>query len=696
MVSTHLRTKATTFSTLQRACLVLTLLSAQLASTGTQAQATTVPPAAVALYHAGLAAKSSNKALALQDFTRASHLAPDWEPPLYEEGALLAVSDFSKAVPVLLKAAKVAPHDDTVWNILGWGYYQQREYPQAEASFVRQLSIAPSSGPGLWGLANCYANSSVRAFAKARINLTLLQKQPTYRALALKLLANLQPNAVDPSYHAAAPITYEDAIAMILSWRSDTLHYPSSTVVAADHKPARADVTSYIAWANAHNWFTSVTIPSFQAPATRLGLSLLLAKAYGLNQYDYLRPFTLTDMTSVPIDEQMTVNSVLANRLLTVSSSHTFSPAGTMSRRAFAAVVAHANAVMVSPPPVNQLLTAPQPAKSPSPVLYLFSSGQPDTLSQTTDFTQHAKAITAIGLTYYPFITDFPAGSAFNREKIDHTQFLLTANSASPAVAAELTQIKAAGIGAFMVLANYNNITDKADPVVVDHMLRSPSKRQKLITEIVGIVQKEQLAGVTADFEDMEASDRGNYVLFMQELHSALTAIGKKTMVCLPERYQSSGGASAYDYSKLGKSADWVMLITYDEHIPGGLPGAIATLSNTQRVIQFAVQQIQPAKLLLGAADYGYDWSNGTGVEVSMAQAKAIAASHGAHIVMDAASDSPTFTYTSAGVKHTVWFENGASLHAVASLVKVYGLGGMAVWHLGADNAEFWQAVATQ
>ena len=656
--------------------------------------AKTVPAQAIALYHAGLLIKKNNPAQALKDFQSSQALAPTWEPPVYEEGELLAVENFPKSIPVLLHAAALAPQDDTVWNILGWGYYQQHHFAAAEAAFAKQQRIAPQSPQALWGLANCYANSTVRAFSKARIDLTLLLRTPALHLAAAKMLAQLPPNAVDPTINPRSPVTYEDAIAMALSYRTGILKTPLQTVKAINGVGPSASVAPYVSFAAANGLLKNLVIPSFQAPANRLFIALLFAHLYGINQYDYIRPFPLTDMTSTPVDAAMTVNSLLALRLLTVAGPNRFAPNGTMDRATFAATVTNANAIMAKIPTQANWATPPAPPHS-TPFIYFFSTGLPAVTVQDADIVAHKSQLSAVGLTYYPFIQDFPHGSATTREKIDHTKFILTAESASPAVAAELTLLHTTGVKPFLVLANYNNITDKADPQIVDTLLQSASSRTQLVAEVTDIVKKENLAGVTADFENVMPRDRNVYVQFMASLHQSLQGIGAQTMVCLPERSQSTNGQSAYDYAGLGKNADLVMLITYDEHIPSGAPGPIATLVNDDRVIKYAIQQIDPRKILLGAADYGYDWSGSSGVEVSMDQAIALAAKWHAKITFDSASQSPTFTYTDAtGNKHVVWFENQQSLTAINTLVQDYGLRGLAVWHLGSENSGFWAAVS--
>ncbi|MCL6445600.1 MAG: hypothetical protein K6T83_19455, partial [Alicyclobacillus sp.] len=180
---------------------------------------------------------------------------------------------------------------------------------------------------------------------------------------------------------------------------------------------------------------------------------------------------------------------------------------------------------------------------------------------------------------------------------------------------------------------------------------------------------------------------------FVGRLHAAAQQAGLSVLVCLPERDTPDAG-SAYDYAALGAAADRVMLITYDEHTPGSRPGPVSDWTNTDRVIKYALQEIPAGKLLVGAAAYGYDWRGSSAAEVSMAQAQQLARAHGAQVRWEARSQTPWFTYTDAqGGQHTVWFENQASTAAIVAAVHRYGLKGIAVWHLGYENAGFWRAV---
>ncbi len=677
------------------------------------ASADAVPAQAVALYQKGLAEKRTHPDAALQDFAAAARLAPRWEAPVYEEGALLAVRDFVKAVPVLLRAARLNPKDEAVWNVLGWGYYQQGRFQAAESAFRRQLQVDPASPYAIWGLANCEANAKVRAFAKARVHLTALLKVPALRPRAAQMLAKLPPDAVDAHVAPNDPVRVEDAIAMLLSYRSDILPAGGRTAGAdaqagagtaagaqasvvpraADGRPASTPVVPYIAWAVRHHLIDPAAIPSFHQSASRLFLALLLAKYYGLNAFSYVRPFPLTDMQGVPVDQQMVVNSVIANRLMAPVTAHAFQPQGTMTRAAFAAAVAHANQVMAHPPQRQQWLTPPPPVRTAPPWLLFFNTSDPPYTVQQDDLLQHKAWLDAVGFTAFPFYRDLPAGVAAVRRQADGTSWLATIQSAAPAEAAAWDAALRAGVAPYLVLGNYSQAAGQPDPALVEQLLATAAQQQAVVAEVVQVAKRCHAAGVVVDFENLPGRDRTMLTAFVRRLHAAAQQAGLSVLVCLPERDTPDVG-SAYDYAALGAAADRVMLITYDEHTPGSRPGPVSDWTNTDRVIKYALQEIPAGKLLVGAAAYGYDWRGSSAAEVSMAQAQQLARAHGAQVRWEARSQTPWFTYTDAkGQRHTVWFEDARSIAAVARLVQTYGLAGMAVWHLGAEDASFWQAV---
>lgn len=119
-----------------------------------------------------------------------------------------------------------------------------------------------------------------------------------------------------------------------------------------------------------------------------------------------------------------------------------------------------------------------------------------------------------------------------------------------------------------------------------------------------------------------------------------------------------------------------------------GPPMAVAPVGAVRRVVEFALTQMDAAKILLGFPNYAYDWTLPFTAGATRAQsigneaAPLLAAQYGAEIQFDTQSQTPYFTYLDeAGQPHEVWFEDARSAQAKFDLLSEYGLLGLGYWN---------------
>jgi len=113
-------------------------------------------------------------------------------------------------------------------------------------------------------------------------------------------------------------------------------------------------------------------------------------------------------------------------------------------------------------------------------------------------------------------------------------------------------------------------------------------------------------------------------------------------------------------------------------------------------VIAFARTMIPAGKIMQGVPFYGYDWVGQRGTDLVWTDAMALAQQHSATINWDSASASPWFTYTAQKTRHTVWFENAASVTAKLAVTTAYDIGGVTLWRLGGEDSGNWAALRSQ
>lgn len=184
----------------------------------------------------------------------------------------------------------------------------------------------------------------------------------------------------------------------------------------------------------------------------------------------------------------------------------------------------------------------------------------------------------------------------------------------------------------------------KEPATVASSVLNNASYKNNLINSILASVKNNNFKGVNIDFEMLKSSDRTAFTNFMRDLYNTLHPQGYIVSIALPAKTSDSESwVYAYDYAALGGYADQVILMTYDEHYPGGAPGPVASTDWVQRIVNYSVAKIPRSKLLLGIAAYGYDWTVSNGRTISTASysiqaAYSTAANKGVQVLWDSSA----------------------------------------------------------
>lgn len=233
-------------------------------------------------------------------------------------------------------------------------------------------------------------------------------------------------------------------------------------------------------------------------------------------------------------------------------------------------------------------------------------------------------------------------------------------------------------------------------------LLATVESRSKFISRLENLVREYGYDGVNLDIEMVNLKDRDRFSLLVKELYQRFAPQGYKVSVCVPAKVRedlANNWSGPFDYQAVARYADYVVLMTYDEHGYSSRPGPIASYGWVRDVVKYAVDQIPPEKILLGVPGYGFDWREGeTGpTYLSFSQATEIAASRGVRISWDNAGKVPFYRYRDySGKNHQVWFENASSLTYKLDIVDRYTLRGIAVWRLGMEDPEIWRVLQSK
>ena len=222
-------------------------------------------------------------------------------------------------------------------------------------------------------------------------------------------------------------------------------------------------------------------------------------------------------------------------------------------------------------------------------------------------------------------------------------------------------------------------------------VLRSEALQKALAGAVLQTMLEKGYMGLDVDFEYLGRELAEAYAQFLSRLHELLAPYGLPLIAALAPKTSANQPGTLYeghDYAAIASACDAVLLMTYEWGYTYGPPMAVAPIEAVRRVVEFALTQMEPGKILLGFPNYAYDWTLPFTAGATRAQsigneaAPLLAAQYGAEIQFDERAQTPYFTYLDeAGQPHEVWFEDARSALAKYGLLTQYDLLGLGYWN---------------
>jgi cellulose synthase/poly-beta-1,6-N-acetylglucosamine synthase-like glycosyltransferase/spore germination protein YaaH/peptidoglycan/xylan/chitin deacetylase (PgdA/CDA1 family) len=222
-------------------------------------------------------------------------------------------------------------------------------------------------------------------------------------------------------------------------------------------------------------------------------------------------------------------------------------------------------------------------------------------------------------------------------------------------------------------------------------MLANSTSRQNLIRDIVDYAVESHEAGIVVDFEEVPDASQAHFRAFIGALAPALHSVGLKLMIALPAR------DDAYDYEYFGKQCDAIVLMNYDEHWLTSPPGPIASQDWFVENLSQVFDVVPPQKIVVGIANYAYDWSTAPkkeyepAAEFSIQEALLHAKESESEVEFDSDSLNPHYSYYDEhNHVHQVWMLDAITAYNELRASDRLGVQGTALWRLGSADTSMW------
>ncbi len=247
----------------------------------------------------------------------------------------------------------------------------------------------------------------------------------------------------------------------------------------------------------------------------------------------------------------------------------------------------------------------------------------------------------------------------------------------------------------FPVVQNFDNAINDFSPSVTDFLV-NPAARARFRREIALYLASDRYRGLMIDFESFPKKAQPGYVALLNELSSDLHAKGMKLYVSVQVRNKD------YDYKAISAAVDGVVIMNYDEHYPGGEPGAVASQDWFAENLSAAIKEIPKDKLICAIGNYGYDWVErdkkgklppGT-KDQSVSVQDAWIGSRDSEEDIDYDNDAfnPHFSYLDDDNRHHyVWFLDAVTALNEMRAAQTLGIQTFALWRLGSEDRSLWR-----
>ena len=117
------------------------------------------------------------------------------------------------------------------------------------------------------------------------------------------------------------------------------------------------------------------------------------------------------------------------------------------------------------------------------------------------------------------------------------------------------------------IVNNFNPKIRHWEDQKLAQMLGNPDNRERSIQRLLNIIQSNNFAGISIDFEAVPDESQPNLNIFMRDLYNRFHALGLEVSESVPFDDES------YEYKTLAQSSDFLILMAYDQHDSNGEPG---------------------------------------------------------------------------------------------------------------------------
>ncbi|MGL4985945.1 MAG: glycosyl hydrolase family 18 protein [Treponemataceae bacterium] len=209
--------------------------------------------------------------------------------------------------------------------------------------------------------------------------------------------------------------------------------------------------------------------------------------------------------------------------------------------------------------------------------------------------------------------------------------------------------------------------------------------RDTLINQI--IEASKSFDGLQIDFEYVHIDDKDNFINFLRDLRRRLPQ-NKIFSIAVPARTRALQ-KDVYDYAQIVKIVDRMLIMAYDEHWSGGIPGPVASFAWGRNIAKYCVETIPEEKLIMGIPLYGRAWTNDKSQGAyRMTSGNRIMKER--NIANAERKDGIPYLKYEISATITLYYDDIQSIYERSMMYQDLGVRSIGFWRMGLEDSGIW------
>jgi spore germination protein YaaH len=241
-------------------------------------------------------------------------------------------------------------------------------------------------------------------------------------------------------------------------------------------------------------------------------------------------------------------------------------------------------------------------------------------------------------------------------------------------------------------------------------LLRSIKAQERAAMYLGYLAGRDHYVGWQLDLENIDPADKLCYARFAERVATRLHRDHRLLSVAVaprfsdaypdnrPTEFRTGEWGAPFDFRALGRVADFLTLMAYNQHSASSPPGPVAGYDWAKAALDYALRCVPHTKLVLGVPLYGREWvetSQGTtSRSLAYRDLTPYLEGNGSEPHWDERWRTTWFQVRDGEAQRTAWFDDNRSLREKLKLMQLYHLRGFAAWRLGVEDPQFWPMAA--